>query len=176
MTDTTACIHCSERPSTGVGQGHMAESCLECIPEVIKKGVCPICLAQGHGNPEHMAKCKGKPPKVPKRLSKLPQDGRTLEQIHRDAAAQSSLAARREAAEALKAMSPDQREAYRALLKKEGADSKAARLAARPAEEQRRDPGGVMPTDRCGSCNTFLDDQKRCANDDCADKGKKWWG
>jgi hypothetical protein len=155
----------------------MGESCPQCIPEVQGKDICPICLTEGHGNPEHMAGCKGKPPRkkkepAPKKnKAGLVDDGRTLEQIHRDATAQSGLQARREAEAALKAMSPDERLAYQARLKEEHAAQKAKKGAA-DAKVLAGDKAALV-TDRCPTCNTFLDDRGRCANDECDDKGKK---
>lgn len=175
MADTTvenlACIHCSVRPRIGVGTGRMGESCVQCITEVQDKGICPICVAEVGTDAltEHMQRCKGKPPRKPKaKKPKLGDDGRTLEQIHRDAAAQSGLEARREAAAALKAMTPEQRAEYKAKLKAEGEAAKAAKITV-----SKDDPEGVMPTGRCPTCETFLDDAGRCADEGCADKGKK---
>lgn len=173
MGDTTveniACIHCSVAPSMGVGPGRMGESCPACIPLVQTKGICPICCADLGADAnvaEHMGGCKGKPPRVPKKKAHvpLPDDGRSLEQIAKDAAAQASMEKRRDEKKAATAlrdaalaeMTPEQRAAFK--------------------KKMATDPEGVMPTDRCGTCNTFLDDAKRCANDECADRGKKTWG
>lgn len=167
--ENLACIHCGERPRMGVGFGKMAESCATCIPEKIAEGYCPICMTEGYGNPDHMAKCRGKKPaaKKPKK-PKLGDDGRSLEQIHRDAVASGSMEARREATAALKAMTPEQRLAYKEALKAEGQAAKASKIAV-----TKDDPEGLIPTDRCPACNTFLDDKGRCADEGCERTGQK---
>jgi ribosomal protein S27E len=93
------CTVCEERPALGVGKGKLVSTCAECIGQFVKDDICPVCRGVGLGsNPEHIANCNGRAPKVkhdkPDRLKK--DTNKSPSQIGKEADAADRLKARRE--------------------------------------------------------------------------------